>query len=161
MLVIIIFNRVFHHAKIDAAKTQREHAWDKHFEQNSSERSQFKNSKCSFENKFNIEYFCVNKNTLIMLTVFFDVNFIMNSASLIINWTNKIVKNLIQDFELNSWHIRHYHNNKINRSIQKFDFNVDRKMLEFDESLSLSDSYHHNASTMMIIINKLYFFNHV
>ena len=101
MFVVIIFNHFFYHAKIDVNKTRRKKAWNKHLKSNDLKNSQSKNSKCSFENKFDIECFNVDKSILIMSKSCFDVNFIMISVDLITYWADEIVKNLIHDFELN------------------------------------------------------------
>ena len=161
MLAIITFNRVFYHAKIDINKTRRKETWNKHFKLNNLKNSQSENSKCSFENKFDIECFYVDKNILIILKSCFEVNVIMTFANLMTNWTNKIVKNLMHDFELNSWHIRHDYKINVNRSVLKLNFSRDRKMFEYVEKLDFAFLYDKNALTMMIIINKLCFVKHV
>ena len=79
---IIVFNRVFYHAKIDVNETYCKETWNNHFKLNSLKNSQSENSKCLFENKFDIECFCVDKNITIMLKSCFDIDFIMISANL-------------------------------------------------------------------------------
>jgi hypothetical protein len=106
MLNVITLNEILlkNHYKVQIARYRK--AWTMHLSKKIKENSQSNTVKCSSYNKYEIECFCVNDNSSARFRLTTDVNLIMISTVLIIDWVKQTSIILRNDVLLNSWNIK-------------------------------------------------------
>jgi hypothetical protein len=135
--------------------------WSKHLLREIENESQIKNSRCSFMNKYDIECSCVDNNSFVRLVSSTDVNLIMISTFIIINWIDHVARYLRNEILLDSWNLRQiYVRDKLNHLASRLRIE-NRKLLKRTDENFKSLKCHEDASTIVIITIKECYHQHV
>jgi len=118
MLELICLNHLLHIAHDEINDAHHKKKFNKHLKENTLNTSQFKDAKCSSDNRLRIECSCVNANSSAHLISLKFINLVIISSILIINWLKKIWIHLDKNNDLLRWQIHHaYCDVKINALI--------------------------------------------
>jgi hypothetical protein len=161
MLDVIVLNWILQKFHNEVEKTRRKQMWSKHLLKEIENESQIKNSRCFFMNKYNIECSCVDNNSFVRFVSSTDVNLIMISTFIIINWIDHVVRYLRDEILLESWNLTQiYVRDKLNH----FAFRLrieNRDLLKRTDENFKSLKCHEDASTIVIITTKECYYQHV
>jgi hypothetical protein len=161
MLDVIVLNRILQKSHNEVEKTRRKQMWSKHLLREIENESQIKNSRCSFMNKYDIECSCVDNNSFVRLVSSTNVNLIMISTFIIINWIDHVARYFRNEILFESWNLRQiYVRDKLNHFASRLRIE-NRDLLErTDENFKLLKC-HEDASTIVIITTKECYYQHV
>jgi hypothetical protein len=135
--------------------------WSKHLFKKIESESQIKNSRCFFMNKYDIECSCIDNNSFARLVSSTNVNLIMISTFIIINWVDHIARYLRDEILLESWNLRQiYVRDKLNHFASRLRIENRDLLKRIDENFK-SLKCHENASTIVIITIKECYYQHV
>ncbi len=100
MLELICLNCLLHIAHDEINNAHYEKKFNEHLKENTLNTFQYKDAKCSSDNRLKIEYSCVNTSSSAYFISLKFVNLIIISSVLIINWLKKIQIHLDKNNDL-------------------------------------------------------------
>ncbi len=161
MLRVICLNQILKkaHAEVIAAHRKRHH-WE-HLSWETSSNSQLSNNVCLFDRKWDIKYFCNNDESTVLLKLKSDLNLIVASADLILNWLQEATDHLNSEDKFTKWEICHvYENCKMNQLAKKLSCD-NWSLLEHvpDEEGNLWHQF--RQSWIIVIIIKQFYRDHI
>jgi hypothetical protein len=161
MLDVIVLNRILQKSHNEVEKIRRKQMWSKHLLRKIENESQIKNSRCSFMNRYDIECLCVNNNSFARFVSSTDVNLIMISTFIIINWVDHIVRYFRNEIFLEFWNLRQiYVRDKLNHFASRLRIENRDLLKRIDENFK-SLKCHEDSSTIVIITIKKCYYQHV
>ncbi len=118
MLELICLNHLLHIAHDEINDAYHKKKFNEHLKEDTLDTSQFRDAKCSSDNRLKIECSCVNVSSSACFILLKFVNLVIISSILIINWLKKIQIHLDKNNDLLCWQIHHaYCDVKINALI--------------------------------------------
>jgi hypothetical protein len=112
-------------------------------------------------NKYDIECSCVDNNSFVRLVSSTNVNLIMISTFIIINWVDHVVRYFRNEILLESWNLRQiYVRDKLNHLAFRLRIE-NRDLLKRTDENFKSLKCHEDASTIVIITIKKCYYQHV
>ncbi len=161
MLRVICLNQILKkaHVKVIAACRKRHH-WE-HLSWETSSNSQLSNNVCSSDKKWGIECLCNDDEPAALLKLKSDLNLIVVSAGLILNWLQETMNHLNSEDKFTKWKICHiYENCKVNQLVKKLSHN-DWSLLKCisDEEDNLWHQF--RQSQIIVIITKQFYRDHI
>ncbi len=161
MFDVIVLNRILQKFHNKVEKARRRQMWSKHLFKEIESKSQVKNSRCSFMNKYDIECSCVDNNSFAHLVWSINVNLIMISMFIIINCVDHVVRYFRNEILLRSWNLRQiYTRDKLNHLAFRLHIENRDCLERTDENFKLLKCYK-DASTIVIITIKECYFQYV
>jgi hypothetical protein len=161
MLDVIALNKVLlkNHYEMQDARCRK--AWTMHLSKKIKENSQSSTVKCSSHNRYEIKCLCVNDSSSARLRSTTDVNLIVISAILIIDWVKQTSIILRNDVLLNSWNIRQdYTHERLNHLASHLRIE-NRSLLKCINDVFRDSTCHADASTVVMITIKKCYNQHV
>ncbi len=161
MLRVICLNQILKkaHAEVIAAHRKRHH-WE-YLSWETSSNPQLSNNVCSFGRKWGIECLCNDDESAALLKLKSDLNLIVASAGLILNWLQEATNHLNSEDKFTKWEIHHtYENCKMNQLVKKLSHN-DQSLLKHisDEEDNLWHQF--RQSQIIVIITKQFYRGHI
>jgi hypothetical protein len=161
MLNVIVLNRILLKAHREIANARQWQTWTKHLRKEIEHDFQFKITHCFFDNKYDIECSCIDNNFFARFISTSNVNLILISTIIIINWIEHVFRYFHNEILLESWNLRQiYTRDKLNHLASRLRIE-DRDLLKRANNIFLSLNCHENALTTLIIIIKNCYFQHV
>jgi hypothetical protein len=148
---IIVLYRILLKAHREIANARQWQTWTKHLRQEIEHDSQFKIAHYFFDNKYDIECSFIDDNSSARFISTLNVNLILISTIIIINWIEHVFRYFHHEILFESWNLRQiYTRDKLNH----FAFRLrieNRDLLKRANNIFLSLNCHEDASTILII----------